>query len=237
MRFKILDFRTGKKAHYLGNNTIIVPDSLQDRVLHQLHNSHPGIAWMKGIARSHVWWPDLDQNIEYIVKGCQKCQLQQATLGAATVHPLIWSQVPWYRLHIDYCGPFLGYMWLVMVDATTKWVEIIPVKETNSAQTIQALNTIFVRFGWPIQIWSDNGTTFTSEEFCRFCESKRIRHIFSALFHPRSYGEAECMVHTFKSMLKKVNPAKSEVILTVSDMLLTYNSARDDRHVPIRDAL
>ena len=122
---------------------VIVPDSLRDRVLHQLHDSHPGIARMKGIARSHVWWPDLDQNIDYVVKGCQNCQLQQTTLVAATVHPLIWPQVPWYRLHIDYCGPFLGYMWLVVVDATTKWVEIIPVKEANSAHTIQALNTIF----------------------------------------------------------------------------------------------
>ena len=132
---------------------VIVPDSIRDRVLDQLHDSYPGIAQMKGIARSHVWWPDLDQNIGYVVKECQNCQLQQTTLVAATAHPLIWPQVPWYLLHIDYCGPFLEYMWLVVVDATTKWVEIIPVKEANSAQTIQALNTIFVRFGWPIQIW------------------------------------------------------------------------------------
>ena len=177
---------------------------------------------MKGIARSHVWWPDLNQNINYVVKGCQNCQLQQTTPVAAIVHPLIWPQMPWYHLYIDYCGPFLGYMWLVVVDATKKWVEII--KEVNSAQTIQALNTVFARFGWPIQIWSDNSTTFTSEEFHGFCESKRIRQIFSAPFHPRSNGEAERMVCTFKSMLKKVNPAKSEVMSAVFDMLLTYRT-------------
>ena len=101
---------------------------------------------------------------------------------------------------------------------------IILVKEANSVQTIQALNTIFVRFGWPIQIWSDNGTTFTSEEFRGFCESKRICQIFSAPFHPRSNGEAKCMVRTFKSMLKKVNPVKSEVMSAGSDMLLTYRT-------------
>ena len=55
-------------------------------------------------------------------------------------------------------------------------------------------------------------------------ESKRIRQIFSALFHPQSNGEAERMVCTFKSMLKKVNPAKSEVMSAVSDMLLTYRT-------------
>ena len=116
-----------------------------------------------------------------------------------------------------------------MVDTTTKWVEIILVKEANSAQTIQALNTIFARLGWPIQIWSDNGTTFTSEEFRGFRESKRIRQIFSAPFHPRSNGEAERVVRTFKSMLKKVNPAKSEVMSAVSDMLLTYRTTPHTR--------
>ena len=34
---------------------VIVPDSLRDRVLHQLHDSHPRIAQTKGITRSHVW--------------------------------------------------------------------------------------------------------------------------------------------------------------------------------------
>ena len=182
---------------------VIVPLALRDAVLQQLHDSHPGITRMKGIARSHVWWPEIDQDIEYVVKGCQSCQLQQATPVEATVHPLVWPQVPWYRLHIDYAGPFLDYMWLVVVDATTKWAEIIPVKEANSAQTIQALETVFARFGYPIQLFSDNGSTFTSEEFRRFCEYKRIRQIFAAPFHPRSNGEAERMVRTFKTMLKR----------------------------------
>ena len=52
-------------------------------------------------------------------------------------------------------------------------------------------------------------------------ESKRIRQIFQ---HPQSNGEVECMVCTLKPMLKKVNPAKSEVMSAVSDMLLTYRT-------------
>ena len=203
---------------------VVVPESLRDRVLQQLHDTHPGVARMKGIARSHVWWPELDHDIEYLVKGCQNCQLQQSAPTEATVHPLIWPQVPWYRLHIDYAGPFFDYMWLVVVDATSKWAEIIPVREATSTLTIKALEAIFARFGLPMQIFSDNGAVFTSDEFRGFCERLRIHQIFSTPFHPRSNGEAERMVKTFKSMIKKANPGKSEIMSSVSSMLLDYRT-------------
>ena len=114
-------------------------------------------------------------------------------------------------------------MWLVVVDATSKWAEVIPVRQATSELTIRALEAIFARFGLPMQIFSDNGTAFMSDEFCTFCERKGIRQIFSTPFHPRSNGEAERMVRTFKSMLKKANPAKTEVMSAMSDMLLAYH--------------
>ena len=43
------------------------------RVLEMLHESHPGIARMKALARGYVWWPGLDKNIEDCVKECTTC--------------------------------------------------------------------------------------------------------------------------------------------------------------------
>ncbi|CAH8589626.1 unnamed protein product [Dicrocoelium dendriticum] len=39
---------------------IVIPEILRSRVLRQLHKSHPGIARMKALARSYVFWPMMD---------------------------------------------------------------------------------------------------------------------------------------------------------------------------------
>ena len=59
---------------------VIVPRSLQDQVLRELHQSHPGIVLMKAVVRSYVWWPGLDGELETLVKSCNKCQSCQSML-------------------------------------------------------------------------------------------------------------------------------------------------------------
>ena len=84
---------------------VVVPQKLQDRVLQELHSSHPGMQRMKSLARSHVWWPGLDKDIENMVKACTSCQQAPAV---APLHPWIWPSRPWKHVHVDFAGPFLG---------------------------------------------------------------------------------------------------------------------------------
>ena len=41
----------------LWGSRVIVPPKLRDRVLQELHNSHPGSSRMKSLARQYIWWP------------------------------------------------------------------------------------------------------------------------------------------------------------------------------------
>ena len=39
---------------------VVVPPTLQEKVLEELHGGHIGVIKMKALACSHVWWPGID---------------------------------------------------------------------------------------------------------------------------------------------------------------------------------
>ena len=88
-----------------------------------------------------------------------------------------------------------------MVDAHSKWPEVVPMNSTTTEKTITELRKIFSAHGLPEQLVSDISTQFTSEEFGRFLKSNGIKHIRSAPYHPATNGEAEQFVQTFKHAL------------------------------------
>ena len=53
---------------------VVVPPVHQTKVLKELHCTHPGMVRMKGLARAHVWWPNIDQHIEQGVHNCDAYQ-------------------------------------------------------------------------------------------------------------------------------------------------------------------
>ena len=96
---------------------VIVPTKYWNRVLSELHGSHSGVVRMKAIARSHVWWPGIDQDIETTVKSCIACQSLQHLPPGAPLHSWTWPDRLWDSVHVDFVGPFLNRHFLVAVDA------------------------------------------------------------------------------------------------------------------------
>ncbi|XP_037508579.1 uncharacterized protein K02A2.6-like [Rhipicephalus sanguineus] len=111
-------------------------------------------------------------------------------------------------------------MLLVVVDAYSKWIEVIPMKHANVESTIRALRSIFCRFGVPRTIVSDNGTQFTSKEFATFTANNNIAHLFTAPFHPQSNGAAERAVRTTKDGLRKIKGGDLDE--KIARLLLNY---------------
>ena len=185
---------------------VVVPVSFQQQVLDMLHSAHWGIVRMKQMARRYVWWPSLEQDIDSLVKNCQNCA-QAANMPDRTYKEWPKPRRPWQRVHVDYAGPFLGHMWLVVVDALSRFPYIVRmgIGSTTSKDTILQLKTIFSIEGLPETIVSDNGPQFASVLFSDFCRTNGIDHLSAAPFHPASNGEAERFVQTFKkAMLKNV---------------------------------
>ncbi|KAK6757826.1 hypothetical protein RB195_015570 [Necator americanus] len=51
----------------------VVPKSLRYLVLSTLHKAHPGKTRVKMLARSFVYWPTMDSDIEKLVKTYPRC--------------------------------------------------------------------------------------------------------------------------------------------------------------------
>ncbi len=189
----------------LWGNRVIVPPQGRAKMMEELHQTHPGICRMKNLARSYIWWPNMDSELESKVKQCTQCQQMQQKPVKAPLHPWDYPDRPWTRIHIDYAGPFLGKMFLVIVDSYSKWIDVVPVSASTSTATIGVLRAVFATHGLPEMLVSDNGTCFTSEEFGLFMTKNGIYHVKTAPFHPSSNGLAERAVRTFKEGIKKID--------------------------------
>jgi transposase InsO family protein len=98
-------------------------------------------------------------------------------------------------------------MFLVLMDAHSKWMEAHTISNITAPVTTATLRSIFATHGLPDTVVSDNGPTFTSEVFKEFVEKNGIRHIRSALYHPASNDLAERAVETLKDGLRKMTHA------------------------------
>ena len=188
----------------LWGRRVVVPAALRTKVLEELHEVHPGVVRMKALARSYVWWPGIDQEIENAVRCCSTCQVNQSRPAAASAHPWEYPTRPWERLHIDHAGPLDNRTYLIVVDSYSKWPEIERVKSTDAKTTCAALRRLFATHGIPRTVVSDNGSGFVSAEMQQFFTRNGVRHIVSAPYHPSSNGQAERYVRTFKEMLRSL---------------------------------
>ena len=203
---------------------VVVPQKFRNDTLKMLHEVHAGIVRMKELARSYVWWPGLDQDIEAVAKACVDCQAVKSAPAKAPLHPWIWPDKPWLRIHVDFAGPFQGRMFFLIVDAHSKWPEVREVGATTTAKTIEVLRQLFCAYGLPEQLVSDNGPQFTSDEFAIFVKQNGIKHILTAPYHPASNGAVERLVQSFKQAMKATVGNGLTLQQRLTAFLMSYRS-------------
>jgi hypothetical protein len=80
---------------------VLIPDTMRDDILSQLHAAHQGIEKTRLLARDTVYWPKIDEHIENAIRQCSECRKYQPTNRR---EPLIPSEVPskpWSTLGSD----------------------------------------------------------------------------------------------------------------------------------------
>lgn len=181
----------------------IIPPPLRLRVLRHLHASHPGMTRMKSLARAYVYWPGIDQDIMDLVSQCQPCMemAKQPVKTDLASWPI--PSGPWERVHADYMGPLKDRMYLVVIDAFSKWPEVFVGTSTTAEETVEKISECCARFGAMSTLVTDNGPQFVSSYFEEFCSLNNIKHLTSPAYHPQSNGQAESFVGHLKRNLFK----------------------------------
>ena len=202
---------------------VIVPPQGRTAVLRLLHSGHCGESRTKSFARRYVWWPNMDRDISEMVSKCFMCQEYRSSLPETPIHPWEWPTGPWQRVHIDFCGPFHGSMFLIVVDAHSKWLDVFPCRQATTETTLEKLRSSFACWGVPQTLVSDNAQCFVSPEFEAFCRVNGICHLTSPPFSPKSNGLVERAVQTFKRSFNKQE--RGSVNTRVSRFLFNYRTA------------
>ena len=156
----------------LWDGRVSMPLSLQSILLQDLHSEHTGIVRMKRMARRYLWRPKLDKEIEEAVNSCNTCQENASAPSKATGN-WSWPAGPWKRLHLDFAGPYMGQMFLGIVAAYSKYLDVVPMVHATTKGVLYALRQNFAIFGLPEHLVTNNGSQFTSEELAHFLKMKK----------------------------------------------------------------
>jgi len=118
---------------------VVVPPPGHKAVLEELHKTHLGINKMKALARGYTWWPRMDEGIEDVAKRFPSCQQNNSSPPRVPLYSWEWPSQPWSRLHLDFAGLFMGHMYLIVVDAHSKWLDVQIMQSITAEKTIEKL--------------------------------------------------------------------------------------------------
>ena len=198
----------------LRGQRFVIPESLQSYYTTQLHKGHPGIDATKRRANECMYWNKMYTQLEEAVKKCAPCNAlkphqQKEPLLMHDVPTLPWTHVSsdifeWHNKH-----------YIVTTDSYSGWYEIDPLTDLRTTSVIHKLKRSFSTHGKLIELQTDNGTQYVSEQFREFTNDWDIKHVTSSPRYPQSNGLAERAVRSAKELLEKCYRDNSDIYLTI----------------------
>ena len=180
---------------------LLTPSTLCRKVLEQIHDGHQGMEKCMLKARGAVFWPGISNTIRETVDKCGICQTSaKSSKPVGSV-----SDVPphtWHTLGTDL------FYWnkidcLVLGDYFSKYLIVRKLPNSSTHAVIKELRLIFMEFGRPFVLRSDNGPCYASREFHNFLSFYQVDHITSSPHHPQSNGFAKALVGTANKLMEK----------------------------------
>lgn len=176
---------------------LVVPENERQNILQFYHNAdtagHYGVDRTTQRIASRYYWQGMRGDIAKHVKECLECQRYKSTnLKPLGLYQTVSSNQRFEIIAIDLFGPLpltgTGHQWILIVeDVASRWVELFALVEATAEICAKTLiDEIFLRYGVPRKIISDNGVQFISAVMQKVVYVLQIDHVLTPVYHPEA---------------------------------------------------
>lgn len=144
--------------------------------------------------KQEVYWPGMQCDVYRYVRGCAVCMRakpeQRAPKGTMGGHSLI--DKPWEVVCTDIVGPLpkskKGNQYILVVsDCFSKFPLLFPMRRATAANVVKHLEEdVFLMFGVPKVVISDNGVQFRSNEYKKLMQTYSVKPSYVSNYHPQA---------------------------------------------------
>lgn len=201
-QFTLIDGIMFRSRNDSDEKDLVLPSGLREFALEWNHDipsaGQQGIARTKARLKEKLYWYKMGQDVSSYVSTCPVCNQNKksSTFGRSPMKEYH-AGAPMERVHIDFLGPLpktprgTEYI-LMMVDQFTKCVECVPLSSQTAEVTAKAaVDHFFSRFGYPFELFSDQGRNFESKLFAALCKALRIHKTRTTPYRPSANGQVE----------------------------------------------
>ncbi|XP_063731577.1 retrovirus-related Pol polyprotein from transposon 412 [Eleginops maclovinus] len=212
---------------------LVLPMSLKNKVLNQLHqeHGHQGVERTTDLIHQRCYWPAMHQDIKQWCQECEHCQVAKNTRPAACSYMghLLASR-PNEIVAVDFTmlEPSKNGMEnvLVMTDVFSKYTQAVPTYDQRASTVAKVLiNEWFCKFGVPSRIHSDQGRNFESNLIQQLCSMCGIQKSHTAPYHPAGNGQCERFNRTLHNLLRSLPVTKKrDWACYLPQVIFSYNT-------------
>jgi hypothetical protein len=117
----------------LKGQRIIIPERMKADVLKLIHTGHQGIERSKRRARQTCYWPNMNKQIELMVKRCKVCAKYAPSKSREPLHPPPLPTRPWQKIASDLFET-RNSTYIIITDYYSLWPEVYQLTNTQTSR-------------------------------------------------------------------------------------------------------
>ena len=159
-----------------------LPLWMRKQLVEMLHEGHPGFQKTYHRVKARFDWPNMKKDVREYVTTCRPCLERKMYAEKKRSLKLVFNNA-FERVYLDLKDlskqPSGEYKYvLVILDAATRWVELIPLKTKGEMEVSRAFYDEWIcRWGFPVEVKTDQGKEFMNSVFRKLTVVTGMEHI------------------------------------------------------------